>query len=1253
MFCHRRWIAACLGVGMLALAMSARGDTIVLKSGQKIKGNIIEQTDDVVKIKTSRYGIELTRSIQRSEIKSILGPDGQPVGEPKKAADKTPRPKATDQRTKKPDDDAEEEPPRKGKEKTPKEPAERQATPLPIHVDLRMALSSPLIHDTFQDDKEKLQPRKGYYVLIPFRYEGAEQPYSMTRYSIRLDSKTRHGIKFTADEGAARLRGFVALESKQGRSSRSGQRDARAALEQEELIDLEIVKNRPLYERMTVYQEGDELKVSFQDTAKPKPEKEKRASAHTGRKTGRSYTRGGSRSSGRRYGSGRSSGRYGSRRSTYRRSGSSARRDSTHTARKAEQSDDKKRGYEKLPDRDDEEDEAAEKADEEEQKDQRVPDEGEAASGWAGFLVELDDDAAVVTAHLGPGNRVPLELYLIHALQETSGGRKGKSQDDDALIETIADYASHEAPTLSRLAVTRLAELRSPRKASRQTRGGKKQDEPSRDEPADLVEAGLLEAVTSQDEVTRRLAWQALTSGDGLPTATADLIAALDEPEVLEALLGLAEAELREAAQASDTPAPDANRRRTPRASRGKSTPTEALSFTPEGLPESTAPPGVWGMLGALMRVGESEFAARAVAVALSNGSRQATLLLGQPDPTVTQAAMQALAKADDTPAKGQALRMVLSAMASKEAQEARDAVLTAASETARAMAQKGSPLRVARVDDLLMQLVLALRDDPGAQGKALSLLYWCKLDRVMETPEMESWLAAMTEDLVAPENQVATYQLVALRWMPTRLPPLTRPDQSAASGTDAGKKADAPTRRPKGKTKRPTKALAPSPAGGPQGVIETFLVGAFQSKHTAVKPLIVAALLRAGRAQLVTQLYEDAGAGACAQLIKGIQSSLSQAPPSLMPGAVSRFASLGIFMPLLHKNEDDAVRAEVTTALNGLLNASAGEDVWRLALAFKRQLQWDTLASLCLATDTQVAEQARTAVGSILNLEKGEQTALASIAERRQLVGKFGDYDKQRAGKLSGKYHGLVLCDLLVPDYTLQVDPRSDPKDKERPARITNLTWSRQVVGVEPGLFQISLDKDRNIQVSLGGVVVGSGKAPAAKDTEGDSKKPALPSGRGSKKLSPEVAKRLAAMRKGRSPQGKSAAAEPPPSAFALQLPQLIGNIAALSAAKGGSFVMTLPPPTKQLQPKAKPPADRTEAATDDPYACPMVHLAFGTRQGGLSLGDGKPPALPETFDVFIDPEGRIVRGAQRPVPVLQEIQVFLEPVREQAKGE
>ncbi len=1283
---HRHWAVAWVTVGILGLATGAWAEVIILKDGQKIQGEIVSQTKDKIKVKIKQFGVTRTRTLRRSQIKSILkegeegeakpkpepeekAPAAQPAGAPAAETPEEPegeqakdadKPAASER-----DDDAD-------------EATLDDQDQLPVEIDLQMALKEPLIYDSYKDGDEEIEPRgSGYFVLVPFRYEAGDEPYRITRLT----------VKFKSDEGRPRVRGLVPLEEKQGgggrsSSSRRPAKDRDQAEQEEESVDLQPVDGSPLYDRMTVYEDEEEdcLMVKFQGGSKSSSESDKSRTAKSSRRmTGRS-SRGMTGSRGR----GRSRGSSYSRGSSRRRTRSPARRS---TAKKRAGDDDDRRSSRKTPgymrklDEEEETDEAS--ADEATQegasedtksrRSGRQLKEGEPASGWAAVLVELPVDASSVTARANPGEEVLIDLRLIYALgQDTKASGRGRSrqrpkqsgsaskgEDELETLRTVAEFANHQTAALSRLAVARLVELHSGGGGAKRSRKASRED--TVDERTQLIEGALLDALTSRDEETQELAWEEIlwAAAEGLSEEIEDLMADAEHAEAAKALLELIAAELegaaKEPASSEGASTSDAKRsypgrrpagNRPPR-STGQKRPKardqkakEIEPYEPVGLLESAAPEGAWHLLGALTCVEDEETSMRAVALALKDGTRQAVRLLGRPNGAVGLKVVDALAEAPDTPVKHQTVRVVISGLLANEGDDANAALLSGLTKVAETMAKAGHPLRATAVDEPLMAVVPALRDAPDEQAESINMLRRCVLDDVMEAPVMEQWLADMTDELVSENARAAIYGLIAERWMPNRLPSLTQPSDAGQDAPTEEKPAAGKKRRPpKAKSKQPAQAPGAETPAEPVGVIETFLVGGLKDpKVSAGHCDIAAALLRAGRSELVLAHLKSADASKCVEMIDAVRDKSSRSPPSLVPGQPSRFAPLRLAMGVVRDHNEPALHASVAGVLGKLIGDATDADKWRLGLAFKRRLDWEVLARLWLSANPQSADAARKGISAILGFAEGERTAADAAKGAEVLKGKLTGYDRQRGARIAGKYHGVILCDVLVPSYTLQFDPKSDPKDKERAATMVGLAWHRQVVGVEPGLLEIVVKKDRAIEVKLGENVVGTGKAPTAKQDEGQAGKAS-----GDDKQSAELRKRLAELgkRKGIKPKPRGQKEqEAPTSHFAIDLQKLIDAIGPLPVMDGKGPKPELPASPEKA--KAKRPA-KGEAEPPAPGTCPMRHLAFGARQGSLRLGDGTAPVYDSTT-VHVSDKGRIIRPKE-PAPVIQEIQILLEP--------
>ncbi len=1196
---HAQRMAICLLVSITSLVGYATADVVILNDGDIIEGTIVEEGDDLIRVKvTSSVGITVTRTFLRDDIRSIKKGPVEPAGGDAEQG-KADQAEAAD--------DAEDE----------QEDEEDDGRQLPIEIDLRMALQEPLILDSFKDGRENVTPRgSGYFVLVPFQYEALEEPYTITRYR----------VKFSADRGSARCRGIVALEDKgSGRSTGRGAR-AHATPQPVRSLDLTVAKDKPLYTKMTVFAVGDELRVVTREVPRLSTDDDKSSRAKVSRRSSRSS----GRSSRRSY---RSSSVRGRARSL---SGSRARtRDSGEELRGYQ-----RRRYaatEEPDDQADAEDSAGldSAGADLSTRERRLLDDSRPASGWAAFLVELANEAAVVTARMSSDEQVRIELRLIDALTRKSG--RGRDEGELQLIRTLNTYAGHESPALAQLAIARLAEMRSPDKKGRGA-----SDEPGElDERTQLIEQAMLQALTSSHKRIRRTAWWELTSSDALPTATETMI--LNAPaEVAEALVGRVEEEIAEAAKApalpDDTDRVRGSARRSP--PRGRDRDDSGVSYTPQGLQESAAAPGVWAVLGTLMRVNSQEVATRAVALALKDGSRQAISLLGAPSRTLASAAVQALPKLPNNQAKQEAVKMLLAGFSAGQSAETAE-ILSGLTAVVSGMAKAGRPLVVSSPEDVIMQAVSSLRDKPPLQLEALRLLHWCYIDLALNADGIDQWLTSMTDELVAKDCQQATVILVANKWAPKSLRPLSNPGKvEAATAPQPAAKPAAARRPPRGRSRGPAKK--PGPDAEASGPIEKFLVaGLAKFADPSVQVPSVLALLRAGRAELVMAHHAETGAEPLAALLQQVAKASGQYPPIIAPGQPTRFTSIDLAMALAKAKEDPAVINASAQAVAQVVSSSLSASAWRTTLSLKRRMAWKPLASMCSAPDPQAADAIRQTLVDALGLAPGERDAIGQAPDVGAIMGKLADYDRQRAARIPGKYQAVVLCDVLMPNYRLEFDPEDDPQAKERGATIVDLTWYRQALALEPGQAEITTSDDGKIQVKLGSVVIGSGKLPKAKADETDSKKPAAASGDPQQDA---LQKRLAALRGAGARKGGGKDEAPPKSSFSIELPKLAQALYTSPALRGKIPLLAMAPTQLPARARRAVKGAGAELAADL-MSCPMHHLAFGTRQGQAQLGDGSPPKL-DNMEVRVDKNGRIVRGASV-VPRVQTVQIFLEPVR------
>lgn len=1215
MFGRKRLAMILLTMGVSSLGTKAWAELIILKDGKELQGKIVGKTEETIKIRIVKSGIAMTKAVRRTQIKSIL--DDEEAAARKKQAEElvgeAEQPEVEVEAEKGSDEAKPEAKPGAAPDDAGSKKKRRE---LPVHIDLRMALSQSLILESYGSSSAKIEPKpRRYFVLIPFRYEAADEPYDINRYAFR----------FTGDRGRPKVKGFVLLEEKAPGGRRGG--DQPLSVLDEMSVALNKVKGEKLYKEITVFlDDDDELMIALSEAAPPKVVEKKKAGSKARRSSG-SRRRTGSRSRGR-----------GGSRPPSRRRRSAGGRSSKSTRDKTKEDKESERAYlksasKKKRKQSDDEKESKTTGSKSTRGGRRL-DKGVPGSGWAAALLEIPNEMAVVTADVGSAGEVPVELNLIDALSRTGGKSKvRKSEGESDRIEVVADYAGSESAELSRLAVARLAGLRSSGKSS--SKGKSSGD--AADKRGRLIDGALLGALTSKDERTGFIAWEEITSTDSLPETTRSSILASEDSALFEAIFGLIEQDLAEAAEATEpAEAPKrTGKKRAPVLKKGKKAP-EVIVYMPVGLPQSAAAPGVWGVLGALMGVEDEETATRALKLALEDGSMQGVSLLGQGSAAVRTRAATMMAKLPNTPTKHQAIRAILAGLLSDEEGDV-DAGIVEVAKAVQGMERAGDPLWVSGVDDLLMRAATATRDAPDVQLKCLAILTGCALDKVLADDEIKQWLEAMTDELVAPRNQIATYQLIAAKWMPNRLPPLAGAKQAETPVAPPAKKPGRRRGKRAPKPKAPVK-VADQALTQPEGEIEKFLVQGLETRREAiVRVPIIVALVRAGREEFVLERSKAADAAKCVEVIKIIQRATAKHPPSLVPGTHSRFASLGLVLGLARDHQDNAVGKEAATVLSDLAEGSRGKDSWRPALALKREFDWDSISRICAAKDTETASQARSAVAEVLGLVQGERTALDNAKDGGVVLGKLKDYSGQRDGKIAGKYQGLILCDALVPHYTLRFD-EGDAKDKERTAEITDLAWSRQIIGLEAGLFDVSVGKDGKIEVKLGDVVVGTGQAPSGKS---DAKKSGRPASKDPKQA--EIARRLAALRGG-GPLG-SAKPKPGGPAFVLELPKLVAAIVGRPSTRGSFPAMAMVPGETSFKKKVSAKAKgKAEAKPEDQLKCAMAHLAFGTRQGSVKLGDGKPPTF-DSLEVRVDAKGRIIRGA-RAIPHLQEIQVFLEPV-------
>jgi len=265
-------MVACLAAAgtLLAVVSTSRADVVVLKDGLKVEGRIVNQTDKFVEVKVTKFGVTVTRKLRRDRITSIRKDGEADVPEPERPLEQTNRAEQRERPARK--DSRSTVTPARGDGEPKTKSARRKR--LPLRLDLREPLAEPLIRQTFEDDGEPIEPTDGgQFVLVPFSYEAIGKRYRVSRYT----------IKFLTDKGKARFLGFVPLQGKPAgrkapRVAKRAEGDEKRDNQTSEPAALRPVKGRPVYERMTVYEESGKLMVRFEDLSKSKRE-DKSASA--------------------------------------------------------------------------------------------------------------------------------------------------------------------------------------------------------------------------------------------------------------------------------------------------------------------------------------------------------------------------------------------------------------------------------------------------------------------------------------------------------------------------------------------------------------------------------------------------------------------------------------------------------------------------------------------------------------------------------------------------------------------------------------------------------------------------------------------------------------------------------------------------------------------------------------------------------------------------------------------------------------
>jgi len=1199
---------------VLSLCSVLCADVIIMKDGKRVECKIIAEMDEYVEVQVKRYGISTTHKYPLTQIKSIT--KGEIAPEPSEGeapAEKPEQPGKADTSEKAGKSDKSDatraEPAKKPSgEPAPKEPEAAPAVEdqRPVEFDLRLAMFESLIYDTFEDGPNKIEPpkRRGYFVLLPFHYGFEEGPYVIALRTYTL----------SVDQGAVRCRGFVPLEARAlgtGRPAAGTPKAGEEAADTEDApVQLSRVKGSPLYERMTVYLDGDQPMVSYVDQS-------------------------------------RSTAGPGVPKSPVRTALPEPPRRSGGTTGAPPQAEGERpvRGYEKGRDKEAPKSQPASGQGKGKQgatpvkapveraiRDRSIPSDGKPASQWAAMLLEVSNDASVVYVHIG-SQKLAIELRLIDVMgQAVTGGAKENTPEELKVLAGVAEYILNEGPALSRLAVHYFARLHEGLKSAQRpqpTPGA--QGEGELDKRTRIIERSLLAALVQKDERTGRIAWRAITSGDTLPKATEMAIAELDRPQALKAILREVEKNIKRDAALSSTAVGGPGGGRPSLIPRGGMPGAASLDSLIAPLPDGGGTPATWALLGALMRCADAQVGAEAVTLAMSIASKQAAMALGQPSVVVAGRMMSVLAKAPPSPLKGLALRLAMCGIQASKDKQGIEEALAACAGVAQQTAAAGMPIVVVDPADVLLTTPMALRENPDWQVRALAILQFCRLGIALESAGIDKWLTGMTDKLMAQGVRDASYVLVAEKWEPSYLPPLSSPRSAEAP---AGGQPGAPS-------------MAAALGGRGQGGIEKFLVDGMTSASGEARVFIIVSLLRAGRADLVMGQIEKAEPPVLVGLLKVIPKLTAGLPPSIIPGEPSRFVSLSLAMGLLSRQKDVTVTSQVATLLDEMSSSASGDGAWRLGFAFKRAMQWERVVDLSASTDSKVAGKTRTALGRILPLAAGETTALSGLKDRASVMAKLDDYDNQSAAKLPGKYHLMVFCDLMVPSYSLEFDPAADSRAKEREVKIASLRWDRRVIGLEPGVAEIRTAQERKLDVVLGAVPIGTGVAATAKDAKPAQTRPAAAAATPAKPSPVDLVEALKRRQGAPGAPGaapSAAGAEPPAGTLEIRLPMLVGALLMVPAVKQQFPGLDLSNPSDLVKvfPPLPPKAPGETKESSDPFTISMSHLAFGTRQGSMRFAESSPPTYER---LVVNEQNKPIRG--QPMPMMKEVQVFLEPVR------
>ncbi|MFQ6048703.1 MAG: hypothetical protein ACE5K7_05000, partial [Phycisphaerae bacterium] len=471
-----------------------------------------------------------------------------------------------------------------------------------IELDLRYALSEPVLLDQFQDEDVTIQPaRTNRFLLAPFRYQVADRRYSLSAGATRVltDQQKLCRVRGIALGQAQQTSGAYSTPGRLGRSYRQSQRTLAGPSAQQEGFRLDA-QRAPLYEGIEPFldEQGQPVLI-WHNTRSPRPAQAAERYSLRGGRRGLGLAGRGARSRYRRPTPARRS----RRQPSYRQRGPRAQQERSGLA---------------------------------------------PASGWAALLVEYPAQTSELSIQFPGQAPQTVDLTLLELIQPQADRRTTPEQDAAALLDLtrqVAAYLSSPSPIVTRLAVAWLAHAASQYRQPRQ-------DQP--DPTIAAIDAGLLEGIASPDPLTAEWAWASFSARNSLPPETLLRIAGQPNQELLLRLLKLVGQDLAAARQRPGTA--QQPYRAQQRSSRRRTKPTygparpgsqqQMSTIVPSSLPDSNASPVPYQVIQAVLHSQYPAVLAEAVRLIFQDATKQAVACLAEAPPPAKQAAIQALAQA-------------------------------------------------------------------------------------------------------------------------------------------------------------------------------------------------------------------------------------------------------------------------------------------------------------------------------------------------------------------------------------------------------------------------------------------------------------------------------------------------------------------------------------------------------------------------------------------------------------------------------